>query len=216
MVDLPRRPIASRERGWARALAGMLVAANVPPNAISVFGLLFAIAAGLALLSTGSSTGYVRTLEFLASAALIQLRLLCNMLDGMVAVAAGRQTRGGELFNDMPDRFADAAVLLGAGYSLTAMRWGAELGWLATVSAILTAYVRLLGGSMGLRQYFGGPMAKPQRMAVMTVASLLSTLEPLAGLRGQVVAIALTVIIAGSALTIVVRTARIVRGSAPR
>ena len=213
MVDLPRRPIASRERGWARATARALIAANVSPNAISILGLLFGIGAGVALWSTGQSYGVARIVGFAAAAALIQLRLLCNMFDGMVAVGSGRETRSGELFNDLPDRFADVAILLGGGYSLTAFSWGAELGWVAAMVAVLTAYVRLLGGSMGLRQYFGGPMAKPQRMAVMTVASLLSTLEPIVHWRGQVVAFALAAIAAGSAITFAVRALRIVRES---
>lgn len=213
MVDLPRRPIASRERGWARATARALIAANVSPNAISILGLLFGIGAGFALWSTGTTDGFARIAGFVAAAALIQLRLLCNMFDGMVAVGSERQTRGGELFNDLPDRFADVAILLGAGYSLTAFPWGPVAGWIASILAVLTAYVRLLGGSMGLRQYFGGPMAKPQRMAVMTVASLLSTLESLVHWRGQVVAVALAVIIAGSAITFVLRTMRILRES---
>lgn len=215
MVDLPRRPIASRERGWARATARALIAANVSPNAISILGLIFGIGAGFALWSTGLTDGIARIAGFVAAAALIQLRLLCNMFDGMVAVGSGRETRGGELFNDLPDRFADVAILLGAGYSLTAFPWGPVAGWSASMLAVLTAYVRLLGGSMGLRQYFGGPMAKPQRMAVMTVASLLSTLEPLLHWRGQVIAVALVAIAVGSAITFVLRTVRIVRESSP-
>jgi len=132
------------------------------------------------------------------------------MLDGMVAVEGQHQTPHGELFNDMPDRFADLAILVGAGYSLTALPWGRELGWVAGVLAVLTAYSRLLGASMGARQYFIGPMAKPQRMAVMTAACVLSVFEPLLGWRGQTIALALAVVAAGSLLTLVRRTLRIV------
>jgi phosphatidylglycerophosphate synthase len=99
----------------------------------------------------------------------------------MVAVEGGHRTPLGEVFNDMPDRLADLAILLGTGYALAAFPWGIQLGWLAGTLALLTAYVRLLGSSMGVRQYFVGPMAKPHRMAVLTVACVLSTLEPLLG-----------------------------------
>jgi phosphatidylglycerophosphate synthase len=208
-ADLQRRPLATRERGWAKALARALNAAGISPDSISLTSVVFAVAAGVLLWQSGVSHGVARVLELLGAAALIQLRLLCNMLDGMVAIEGGRRTPHGEILNDFPDRIADLAILLGAGYSLTAFVWGRELGWLAGTLAILTAYVRLLGGAIGTRQYFVGPMAKPQRMAVMTVACVLATLEPLVGWRGETIAAALAVIVAGSAITLVRRTARI-------
>ncbi|HEY6485528.1 MAG TPA: CDP-alcohol phosphatidyltransferase family protein [Candidatus Cybelea sp.] len=211
-----RRPLATRERGWAKALAQSLNRAGVTPNAISVASLVFAIGAGIALWATSESTGAARALDFLAAAACIQLRLLCNMLDGMVAIEGGRQTPYGEIFNDMPDRFADVAVLAGAGYGLREFSWGVELGWLAAVLAVLTAYLRLLGGAMGTRQYFTGPMAKPHRMAVLTGACVLSTFEPLAGWHGEVLAAALAVIIIGCIVTLVRRTSQIVSEIAAR
>jgi hypothetical protein len=75
--------------------------------------------------------------------------------------------------------------------------------------AVLTAYARLLGGSMGAPQYFIGPMAKQHRMAVLTVACILSTLEPRFGLRGQTIALGLAIIVVGSVVTFVRRTLRI-------
>lgn len=209
MSDSKRRPLATRERGWAKRLARALDAARFWPDAISIASLVFAVAAA-ALWASGQSFGILRVLELLAAAGLIQLRLLCNMLDGMVAVEGGRQTPHGELFNDMPDRFADLAILLGAGYSLTAFAWGRELGWLAGVLAVLTAYARVLGASMGARHYFIGSMAKPQRMAVMTAACVLSVFEPLLGWRGEVIAFALAVVVVGCITTLVRRTLRIV------
>ncbi len=208
--DPKRRPLATRERGWAKALARALNSAHVWPDAISIASLAFAVGAAAALSASGQSFGVARALELLAAAGLIQLRLLCNMLDGMVAVEGGHQTPHGELFNDMPDRFADLAILVGAGYSLTAFAWGRELGWVAGVLAVLTAYARVLGASMGARHYFIGPMAKPQRMAVMTVACVLAVFEPLLGWRGQVVALALAIVAIGSLVTLVRRTLRIV------
>lgn len=205
-----RRPLATRERGWAKALAQSLNRAGFAPNAISVASLAFAIAAGFALWATSEGAGIARALELIAAAACIQARLLCNMLDGMVAIEGGRQTPYGEVFNDMPDRFADVAILVGAGYAIGDFTWGVQLGWLAATLAVLTAYVRLLGGAMGARQYFTGPMAKPHRMAVLTVASLLSTLEPLVGWHGQVLAAALIVIVIGCVATLVRRTSQIV------
>ncbi|PZS36579.1 MAG: phosphatidylinositol synthase, partial [Pseudonocardiales bacterium] len=148
------------------------------PNGISLAGMAIAAVAGacLALVSiAGSAVGQVVLLA--GAAVLVQLRLVCNMLDGLLAVEGGMGTRTGPLFNEVPDRIADLFILVGAGYAIRWVDWGPELGWLAGVLAVLTAYVRLLGGSLGFVQWFSGPMAKPQRMAVLTLASLVSIVE---------------------------------------
>jgi truncated hemoglobin YjbI len=50
-----RRPIATRETGWARALAAAMARTGLTANAISVLGAVFAVIAGGAfLLSAGT------------------------------------------------------------------------------------------------------------------------------------------------------------------
>jgi len=209
-AEAPRRPLKTRHRAWAQALARTLTGWGVAPNAISVFSLVCAVAAGFCLAWTVRAGGATRVMLLLAAAACIQLRLLCNMLDGMVAVEGGRRSVYGEIFNDMPDRFADVAILVGAGYAIGNFSWGHELGWLAATLAVITAYIRLLGGSMGVTQYFLGPMAKPHRMALLTGASVISVFEGFLGWRGQTLAAALVVMVAGMLVTCARRTARIV------
>ena len=206
----PRRPLKTRQRAWAQALARMLTRAGASPNAISIGSLVFAVAAGLSLAWTARVEGSERAWLFLAAAACIQLRLLCNMLDGMVAVEGGKRTVYGEIFNDMPDRFADVAILVGAGYSIRVYPWGHELGWLAATLAVITAYIRLLGGSMGVPQYFLGPMAKPHRMALLTAACLIAIFEKQLGFEGKTIPLALGLMVLGMLCTCVRRTIRIV------
>jgi phosphatidylglycerophosphate synthase len=182
----------------------------VAPNAISMASLVFAIAAGICLGWTPHAGGISRPALFLAAAACIQLRLLCNMLDGLVAIEGGRTTVYGEIFNDMPDRFADVVILVGAGYSIGNFSWGHELGWLVAALAVMTAYIRLLGGSMGVPQYFLGPMAKPHRMALLTAACVFSVFESYFGLGGQTMVVALVLMVAGMLVTCARRTMRIV------
>jgi phosphatidylglycerophosphate synthase len=206
----PRRPLKTRQRAWAQGLARALTRTGVAPNAISIASLGFATAAGVCLGFTAHAEGIARPALFLAAAACIQLRLLCNMLDGLVAIEGGRKTAYGEIFNDMPDRFADVVILVGAGYSIANFSWGRELGWLAAVLAVMTAYIRLLGGSLGVHQYFLGPMAKPHRMALLTAACVFSVFENYFGLGGQTMALALVLMVAGMLATCVRRTLRIV------
>jgi phosphatidylglycerophosphate synthase len=111
--------------------------------------------------------------NLLACAAGIQLRLLCNLLDGMVAIEGKRQSPVGALYNEVPDRVADSLFIVALGYAID-MPW---LGWAGALVAAVTAYIRVLGGSFGLPQDFRGPMAKPHRMAVLTVACVLGAIE---------------------------------------
>ena len=129
----------------------------------------------------------------------------------MVAVEGGFRTKAGEVYNEFPDRFADAFILIGAGYASHWLKISPELGWTAALLAVITAYNRALGVVAGASQYFCGPMAKPQRMAVMTVASVMSVVEVLVRWPLRVIPVALMIIILGCLLTIVRRTRRIVR-----
>ena len=202
----------SRQRGWAIALAGMLARAGISPNVISLASIGFAAAAALALLATAAAGAALQPVLWLVAATGIQLRLLCNLLDGMVAVEGGRGSKSGEVFNDAPDRLADIVILVAAGYALPWPAWGSALGWVAATLAVLTAYVRLLGRALGRPQDFCGPMAKQHRMAVLTVACVASIAEGLLfGNRGWALGAGLAVITVGSALTIGRRLVRLVR-----
>ena len=130
----------------------------------------------------------------------------------MVAVEGGLRTKSGEIFNDLPDRLSDAFIFIGAGYSITWVGWGSDLGWLAALLAVLTAYVRVLGDSTGAGQYFAGPMAKQHRMAIMTAACLVGAIEAAAAGRPvRAVTLALAVIVAGCVVTVIRRTILIAR-----
>jgi phosphatidylglycerophosphate synthase len=207
----PRRVLATRQAGWAKALAHALGRARVRPNAISVASVGFALIAAVAFLLAPSLPPGRQATALLAAAAAIQLRLLCNMLDGMLAVEEGLKTRTGDVYNDLPDRVADVLILAGAGYSIRFVPGGATLGWAAAVAALFTAYVRVLAGSLGVTQHFIGPMAKQHRMFTLTLAALLSAVEAIAGLPPRAMAIGLAAIVAGSIATAWRRTARIMR-----
>jgi len=202
-----RRPLKTRSRAWAKALAQWLTTRAVAPNAISIASLVPAAGAGASFLLLPHATRPVQVVLLLLAAGLIQLRLLANMLDGQVAVEGGRKTATGDLFNEIPDRFADVLILAPAGYAIPWLgSLGITLGWGVALLAVLTAYVRLVGGSLGCQQRFIGPMAKQHRMATLTLTCLLSILEVIvAGYEGRVLALGLAVIGIGAAITVVRR-----------
>ena len=199
---LARRELATRHRSWARSLAALLLRTGITPNAISVMSVVVACGAAAALAVAPAFGFGGRANALLLGAAGIQLRLLCNMLDGMLAVEGGLKSRTGDIFNEVPDRFADVVILVGAGYSLREIPYGPLLGWLAAVLAVLTAYVRVLSGSLGLPQHFLGPMAKQHRMFTLTLAAVVGAGESLWQLPARALAAGVGVIVAGTAVTL--------------
>lgn len=206
-----RRPLKSRGSRWATHTAQRLANAGVRPNAISLMSIVFAAVGAACLVFSSPRVPAQRALLLVAAAACIQFRLICNLLDGLVAVEGGLKTKSGEVFNDLPDRISDPLLLVAAGYAIPSLSWGPALGWAAGLLAVMTAYVRLLGGSLGLAQNFAGPMAKQHRMAVLTAACLLATLEPWLGWNDVILAAALGIIVAGCVLTVARRLRRIVQ-----
>jgi phosphatidylglycerophosphate synthase len=180
------------------------------PNQVSIASVGFAVLAGASLVFAPRLGLSWRIVLFLAAASFIQLRLLCNLLDGMLAVEGGLKTKSGEVFNDLPDRLADSIILVAAGYSATSVSWAREVAWAAALLAVLTAYVRVLGGATGVSQHFQGPMAKQHRMALMTAACVVSAGVTAFGWSGQVMAAALGTVVAGCLVTVVRRVRRIV------
>jgi phosphatidylglycerophosphate synthase len=200
-----RRPIAARELGVFKSLASRLARAGVSANAISVAGMLAGLAAGAALVFTARRPELARVL-WVAAAALIQLRLLANMLDGMVAIESGTASKVGELYNEIPDRVSDTAVLVGLGY---AAGGDPDWGWAAALAAMFTAYVRTTGKGAGATSDFRGPMAKQQRMFLVTMTAILVAASPLRA--SMLPRIVLIVIAAGSLLTALRRLLGIAR-----
>lgn len=164
-----RRPIQARGNRHIVRLAAYLARRQSPtPNQISCLSAVCALLGALCLLLHAAGWPML-----LLAAVFIQLRLLCNLIDGMVAVEGGKKTAVGEIYNEFPDRIADSLLLIGAGYA-AGFGW---LGWLAALLAALTAYIRVFGGSLGFAQSFAGPFAKQQRMAALTITCLLGALE---------------------------------------
>ncbi|HCM38682.1 MAG: hypothetical protein A2070_13245 [Bdellovibrionales bacterium GWC1_52_8] len=205
-----RRPLQTRNTAWAHSIARWLRDRGIKPNTISVMSALYALFAGLFLwLSREERLGIPAWCFLLFAVIAIQKRLLCNLFDGMVAIEGGLKTKTGELFNDVPDRFSDIFILVGAGYAIQSFAWGSDLGWLAATLAVMTAYTRLLGVSTGTESYFSGPMAKQHRMAVMTFAALFAIGERLVVQSDWVLVAALAVIALGSLVTIFRRLVQI-------
>ena len=200
-----RRPIKARSAAWAQRAAAALARGNVTPNQISVASVAFAVA-GAALL-----VRYPVPLGFLGCAIAIQARLVCNLLDGMVAIEGGKKSALGQLYNEFPDRVADSVLIVALGYAI-GMPW---IGWFGALAAALTAYVRVFGGALGQAQDFRGPMAKQHRMAVMTGACVIGAVEQAMNGTLYVLTAAAFIIAIGALITCATRTLAIARRLEP-
>jgi phosphatidylglycerophosphate synthase len=204
-----RRPLASRSWRVSGVVSRTLVRQGVSANAISVLGMVAGVLAGVAFAVT-DDVG-MPALAWLAGAMLVQARLTANLLDGMVAVESRRASAVGELYNEVPDRVSDAAILIGLGHASGGIPW---MGDLAAVLAVVVAYVRSAARNAGAPQDYSGPMAKQHRMFVVTVTAIVSAVMPSAwtgAILGDQVgwaAMGLGIIIVGCVATVVRRLVR--------
>jgi len=199
-METDRRPLKTRERKWAKALARKLVDARVTPNHISLASIVAALSAFLCFFYAGETFRF--SFLMLLAAVFVQIRLLCNMLDGMVAIEGGQQTRSGAFFNEFPDRISDILILLGFALAAGHSFYSLFIGTISVSLALLTAYVRALGASLIGEQDFRGPMAKPHRMALVTIASALTLWPAIEGWNRVVIISANWILIFGTAFTV--------------
>ena len=201
-----RRPLKVRGSRWSQKLAKNLSDRNITPNHISLLSIVGAAVAAVAFLLVSNASGLERDALYLIAIIGIQMRLLCNLFDGMVAVEGGKSTPSGELFNDIPDRISDPLIIVAAGYALLDVSWGGSLGWFTALLAVLTAYVRTLVTSIGAPTLFLGPMAKQHRMALLTVACVGCIIENQFSNHNWILLAAMRIMAVGCVITLAKRS----------
>ncbi len=200
-----RRPVKARSISVFKVLAPWLAKTNVTPNQISVLSVLFSLLLPI-------SFWYFPAGSWLASIVAIvgiQLRLICNLLDGMVAVEGGKKSLLGDVYNEFPDRIADTLILTGVALAAPSDDILLALALAASFFAVMTAYTRVLGAAVGTQHYFSGPMAKQHRMALLTVALVAIPIIKESVPPSSVLKIVLIVICVGCAVTVIRRLVQI-------
>jgi phosphatidylglycerophosphate synthase len=204
-----RRPIAGAFRATAAGTVRLSVRHGVHPDVISCLSIVVSALAGLCFWRAGDSAWLL-----VAAPLLCYARLWLNMLDGMVALASGKASARGEIFNELPDRLSDVVIFAGVAHSGLASPYSAY--W-AAILALLTAYVGTLGQAVGAQREFSGVMSKPWRMVVLHAGAwstaALMAVRPEKGSSGTLTVLDWTcfVIVFGCVQTIAVRLRRILR-----
>ncbi len=99
----------------------------------------------------------------------VLLRLLFNLMDGLVARETGVADAIGEVKNEFGDRVADSAIFLGlvfGGYA------DARLAALALALILCVSYLGILGKALGGPRVYGGLFGKGDRMISLALFTL--------------------------------------------
>lgn len=158
-----RRPIAKIFRRTGKGATNLCVRLGIPPDGISYLSILAALAAALCFWKSDRHAWLL-----IIAPLFCYLRLWFNMLDGMVAAAAGKASARGEIVNDLPDRISDVIIFVGVAHSAL---MNPLIGYWTAIFSLFTAYVGLFGQAIGGRREFSGIMSKPWRMVALSLGA---------------------------------------------
>lgn len=163
-VPASRRPIAGMFRRTAEGAVRLAVRAGIHPDVFSYASIASAAIAAWFFWASRTHPRFI-----VIAVAFAMLRLWLNMFDGMVALAAGKGSRRGEIINDLPDRVSDVLIFVGIAHSGWCNPFYAY--WVA-IAAVVIAYVGLFGQAVGVQREFSGVMAKPWRIVALSIGAL--------------------------------------------
>ncbi|MGQ0643601.1 MAG: CDP-alcohol phosphatidyltransferase family protein [Gemmatimonadaceae bacterium] len=160
------------QRGYLRLIdpiADFFVRKKVNPNAITTFGMLCTLAAGVIF-----ATGHISVAGWF-----LGITALFDVLDGTVARRTGRATTFGAFYDSTLDRVADGAVLGGLtvffarndvhhtlpSWTGTPMVFVLLLGIIGT---FLTSYTRARADALGIDLKNVGILQRPERITLLS------------------------------------------------
>ena len=150
-----RRLLSSRVE---QPIARLLAALGLTPNAITMMGMVGAVAAGC-LAWQGL---------FAAAGAATLIAGILDLFDGSVARLTGRKSKFGALLDSTADRVSEAAVLVGLAvyYAGEQSALGVLLSCGAMAGSMMVSYVRARAGGLGVDCEVG-IFTRPERVAAM-------------------------------------------------
>lgn len=203
----PRLSKRAWYEAWVRTVSSLCLRIGLSWVVICVFSMLFAMVSMASFMVAGDQADALGAiLAWGAAFCCIQMSLICYKIAN-VLVEVGKGSPAGVIYNEFTDRLADVLILVGAGYSgagelgVVKLYDMLPLGWCAASVALGSEYSRLLGASLTGFHDFRGAMAKPQRMAVLSVGSCIELVQHLSHLERWGIKLALTLIFLGGLIT---------------
>jgi len=170
--------------------AAAATARRIHPDTLTFAGLAVAIAGGVCLALSSDVPWLLLLIPPFALA-----RTALNALDGMVARASGLARPWGEVLNETADRASDVALFGGLAWV-----WDPHAVAIAVAAMLLASYTGVAARAAGGPRQYGGVMGKADRMAWLSVGSLLAY-----ALGSAVFGWLLTAVTIGAAVTAVQR-----------
>lgn len=184
-------------------LGTRLARAGVTPDAITLAGTAGAVASALVFFPRG---------WFFAGTLLIWAFVMLDILDGAVARAGAGGSVFGAVLDSSCDRIADAAVFATVAwyYALHGQKWMLLAALLCLILGALTSYIRARAEAAGLTATVG-IAERAERLIIVLVGTGLTGLGV-----PFVLAVALWLLVAASAITVVQRFATVYAQSRAR
>jgi phosphatidylglycerophosphate synthase len=154
----------SKWQNFLQPAVNICVRRRLHPDVFTYGGLALSAIAAWSLLQAGSDLRWL----WLAPVCVLG-RLLCNLMDGLVARASGVADRWGEVKNEFGDRIADVAIFLGLGLGGYA---DARLAMPALTLILCVSYLGILGKAVGGSRVYGGVFGKGDRMMSLAAFTL--------------------------------------------
>jgi phosphatidylglycerophosphate synthase len=139
---------------------------GLSPNAVTLLAFLLSLVA--AALYYYAPTGGRSLL--LGAAATLFLSAYLDAVDGRLARATGRQTRGGDFLDHALDRFSDVALVMAIGFSGMA---DARVALAALAGMLLASYMGTQAQAVGVGRNYKGLAGRADRLFVLFTASIL-------------------------------------------
>jgi len=163
--------VLSRSRAFFTAvftpLARRLIAADVPPDAVTAVGTIGVVLGALTLFPTG---------HLFVGVLVVTVFVVSDTLDGVMARLSGRSSTWGAYLDSTLDRFGDAAVFGGLAVWFAAGGHSRPLALLALwclVFGSITSYAKARAEALGMRADVG-IAERADRLVVVLVATGLA------------------------------------------
>jgi len=146
----------------------LLARTSVTPNAITCFGVLISISAGVVI-----ALGHPFVAGFIVLAG-----GFFDIIDGALARYTGQASRFGAILDSTLDRLAEAAVLLGlmVFYAEEQSVLGIVVVGIVWISSLLVSYIRARAEAMGLECKIG-IFTRAERVVIIVLGLLLSQID---------------------------------------
>ena len=139
---------------------------GLKPNQVSVFGIVFAVLAGIVYWQWR-----LQSLNLVAAALFLIISGFFDVLDGVLARLYGQVTVFGGFLDSLLDRYADAIIFVGIILGgLSDPFWGL----LALTGSLLVSYSRARAEAAGVKMETVGLAERAERIIILVLASFLA------------------------------------------